>query len=126
VVREVFEAFAQRDVEALEQLLDPEMEFFAPTAELAHGGEPYRGSDGIKRYFEDVERTWEEIRVVPQAFREAGDHVLVSGRVYARGRGGFLVDSPTNWVWRLREGLVIWGRVYDDRDEALRAAGLTD
>ena len=39
------------------------------------------------------------LEVVPHDFRDLGDRVLVFGRVYARGEGGYISDSPTQWIW---------------------------
>jgi ketosteroid isomerase-like protein len=100
------------------------VELSVPTASHADHEGPYLGHDGIRCYFEDVGRVWQELRVVPQDFHRLEDGVLVTGRVYARGEGGLLVDSPANWVWRVRSGLVVSGRVFEDRAEALKEAGL--
>jgi ketosteroid isomerase-like protein len=123
-VRRLFECFSSRDLESALPLLDPEIELFVPTAERANRGGSYRGYDGMRRYLHDIGRVWEEVRVVPRRFREVGDHVLVFGRVYARGEDGVVIDSPAQWVWRMKDGKAIWGCVYEDRDEALKTLGL--
>jgi ketosteroid isomerase-like protein len=112
LVRKAFEAFARRDLDALTELTDPEVELFAPTAALANEGRCYRGHSGIIRYLYDVERTWARLEVVPEKFREVGNHVVCLGRARARARDGFEVDSPTAWVWELRAGKLCWGCVY--------------
>ena len=101
LVQRVFEAFADRDVEAVLEIVDPDVEFFPPTASLAGQETPYRGHDGLRQYFEDVARIWEELEVIPHEYREVGDQVIALGRVYGRGLDGLLVDSPTGWVWRV-------------------------
>jgi ketosteroid isomerase-like protein len=125
LIRRVFEAFSRRDVEAVLALCDSAIELQLPTAQRANQGEPYRGYEGIRRYFDDIGRVWEELRVVPQEFRELEDGVFATGRVYARGEGGLVVDSPAFWLWRIREGRVLAGHVFEDREAALKAAGLS-
>jgi ketosteroid isomerase-like protein len=125
LVRRVFEGFTRRDVEAVLRFADPAIELELPTARQANRGEPYVGHEGIRRYFEDVARVWEELRVVPQDFRELEDGVFVTGRVYARAASGLVVDSPAWWLWRIKGGLVRSGQVFENRDAALKAAGLT-
>jgi uncharacterized protein len=125
LVRRLFEAFARRDVEAVIEMSDPEIEFYAPTATLAHEGRSYRGHEGIRSYFEDVKRLWEELSVVPEEFREVNGKLLVLGRIHARGAVGYSADSPAGWVWRTRGGKVVSGHVYTDLGEALEAVGLT-
>jgi hypothetical protein len=49
--------------------------------------------------------------------------VVCVGRVYAWGVGR-VIDAPAGWVWRLRQGRLVEGHVYDTRREALAAGGL--
>lgn len=125
LAQRVFDAFARRDVDAIVALCDPEVEFHAVTAVLVGRDTPYRGAEGIRRYFADAERVWEELEMAPREFHAVGDDVVVLGRVYARGEGR-IVDSPTGWVWRFRNGLLVWGRVYANADDARAAAGLDE
>ncbi len=96
------------------ELTDPEVELFAPTAALANDGRCYRGHSGIARYLRDVERVWTSLQVLPEKFREVGNHVVCLGRTRAHGRDGIEVDSPTAWVWELRARKLRWGCVYAD------------
>jgi uncharacterized protein len=118
LVRRAFEAFGRRDLGALVELTDDDVELFAPTtAMLANEGRCYRGHDGIARYLQDVERIWASFDVIPEKFREVGNHVVSLGRVRARARDGLAVDDPAAWVWEVREGKLCWGCVYADPGE---------
>jgi ketosteroid isomerase-like protein len=123
VIRRIFTAFARRDFASLSELTDPELEFWAPTARAAGRDGVYRGRDGLREYLTDVGRVWEELRVEPRDFRELGDVVVVTGRVYAWGQGR-VVDTPAGWLWRLRDGRIVEGRVFDNEQDALAAGGL--
>jgi ketosteroid isomerase-like protein len=125
VARRAFEAFAERDLDAALALMHEEIEFLPVTANLTTGGEPYRGHEGIARYLDDVGRVWKELRVYPGEFRDLGDCVVALGRIHARG-GGMIIDRPTGWVWRMRDGKIVWGRVYASQEEALKAVGLRE
>jgi SnoaL-like domain len=85
LVRQAFAAFTRRDMAAVRELLHPEAEFVAPTGSIAGRTAPYRGYDGLKEYFADVARIWEELEVIPHEYREEGDRVVALGRVYGRG-----------------------------------------
>jgi ketosteroid isomerase-like protein len=122
VARQVFEAFDQRDAAALTAQMTDDVEFLPVTANLALGGAPYRGHDGIALYLEHVARYWTEIRVFPGEFRDLGDLVVALGRIRARG-GGMIIDRPAGWLWRFRGDKIAWGRVYASHEEALQAAG---
>jgi ketosteroid isomerase-like protein len=123
IVREVFDAFTRRDSEALLALCDPEIVFTPPTGRLAGRDEPYRGHDGLRTYLADVARVWQELRSEPDEYIELGDRVLCTGRVYAWGIGR-VIDAPAGWVWRIREGRVVEGRVYETRRAAYEAVGM--
>ena len=123
VIQRVFAAFARRDFALLAELTDPDLEFYAATGrEAGHDG-AYRGRDGLREYLTDVARVWEELRPEPREFRERDDLVVVTGRVYAWGLGR-VVDTPAGWLWRLRDGRVLEGRVFDNEQDALAAGGL--
>ena len=120
IIRRVFAAFARRDLPAMQELLDADVQFMAPTAELARGGEPYRGLHGMEEYFADVERIWDELILTPDTFRQVGDVVLVTGRVWGRG-GGQVVDSSAGWHWRVRDGKIVYVRAFRSAPQAERA-----
>jgi ketosteroid isomerase-like protein len=125
LVRRLFEAFEARDLDEMISFVAPDFEFFPQvTASILKRAEPYRGHDGLRRYFEDADRVWRQLDIIPHEYRDLGEQVLVFGRVYARGEGGYIADSPTAWLWRIEDDLITWGRVFTNRAEALEAAGL--
>jgi hypothetical protein len=48
-------------------------------------GTTYRGHDGLRRYEEDRDEAWEELRFEADEFIEAGDHVVIAGLLTGRG-----------------------------------------
>jgi ketosteroid isomerase-like protein len=121
VVRRMFAAFAERDLDGMVALMDPEVDFLPVTANITTGGVPYRGPDGIRQYLDDVARVWPGLRLFPDEMRDLGDVVVALGRVVARG-GGMILDQPTGWVFSMRTGRIVRARVYASHDEALAAA----
>ena len=121
VVKALFAAFAERDVERVLELIHPEFEFTTLTSDYAGRTKPYRGHEGIREYFRDVALVWDDLRLTPRAFREIGGNILVTGRVNARSAAR-IVDGSTGWVWRVRAGRVIYGRVYASAADAEQAA----
>lgn len=120
MVRAVFEAFAERDVEAVLARSHADIVFVAVTGDHAGRTEPYRGHDGLRQYFRDVAAVWDELRIVPGEFRRDGDTILVTGRVSARSPARIVAGS-TGWIWRLRDGLVVYVRVYPSAADAMAA-----
>jgi ketosteroid isomerase-like protein len=123
VVRRAFDAFTLRDVERLVATCSPDVEFHLPTARLARTGQPYRGHEGVRTYMRDAARVWSELRLEAREFHEAGDLVVAVGRVYAWGDGR-VVDTPSAWVWRVADGLVLRVEVFARRSAAFAAAGM--
>jgi len=120
VIKAVFEAFSERDVEGVVARSHPEVEFSAVTGDHAGRTEPYRGHDGLRQYFRDVSAVWDELRIVPGEYREDGDVILVTGRVSARSPARIVAGS-TGWIWRVRDGLVTYARVYPSAADAMAA-----
>jgi ketosteroid isomerase-like protein len=125
LVRRLYEAFEVRDLDAMVSLVSEDMEFFPQvTASIVKRTEPYRGHDGLRRYFEDAAKVWRKLEIIPHEFRDLGHQVIVFGRVYARGEGGYISDSPAAWLWRIEGDLIAYGRVFTSRAEAFEAAGV--
>ena len=122
----VFDAFNRRDIDAAIEMVDEDVQFFAPTAEMANEGKPYVGHAGMRKYYEDVAEVWQELEVTPSEIREVDDAVLVLGRVYGRADGGYIQDSPAQWVMRFRGERVSWISVYTNRSAALAEVGLEE
>jgi ketosteroid isomerase-like protein len=120
VVKAVFAAFAERDIEGVLAHAHSEMEFRPVTADYAGRTEPYRGHEGMRQYFRDVAEVWEELRLTPTDFRQAGETVLVTGKVSARSAARVVAGS-TGWIWRLRDGKVAYVRVYQSAADAIAA-----
>jgi ketosteroid isomerase-like protein len=121
VVKEVFAAFAARDAERLVAVLDPDVVFIAVTGDLLGRTKPYRGREGMREYLRDVERVWDELVLSPREFEEMGDAILVTGRVSARSPARTMSGSA-GWIWRVRDGRVVYIRVYASAAEAAEAA----
>jgi ketosteroid isomerase-like protein len=86
----------------------------------------YRGIDGLARLNDEIRDVWEEFRVVPERFIDAGDRVVVMETSHARGRGsGVEVETRTYaTIWTLRDGQLTRVQVGVDPNEALKAVGL--
>src|SRR5262245_48566746 len=62
VVRAIYAAFAERDLEGAQAFLATDCELhLRGTQDRIGRTEPYKGHDGMREYFADVERTWEEL-----------------------------------------------------------------
>jgi ketosteroid isomerase-like protein len=126
IARRVHEAFNRRDVAALFELLDPEVEWIPILATLE--GHVYRGHAGVRRWIEDLDTDWEYFETCPEEFRDLGARVLILGHWRARGRasGVELEHESGSWLVHLNGGKVVRQQTYTDPREALKAAGLSE
>ena len=127
VVREVYERFpdlaAGDPPDGVLDLFDPEVRLdqtrnvFNPAS--------FEGREGVLRALATVRETWEQFRMEPERFVDAGDEVVVIQAVRARGLGGGVeVLGRSASVHTLREGRITRLTIYPDPDEGLRAAGV--
>ena len=126
LVREAFAAFVAGDQEKAAELVDPEVEFRGTIGGVQEG-QVAHGVSEIDETFEaeDLE-AWEERRLEPEAFLDAGDEVVVLLHEYRRGRGsGIELETRTAVVIAVSGGRVTRIQGYMDRDAALEAAGLS-
>ena len=113
VVRGVFDAFAARDAERAVAFLAPDCELhLTGTASRIGRTEPYRGHEGMREYFADVERTWERLELFADDYRAIPGAVVVMGHVEAV-RDGAPVRRTAVWTWKVREGKATEVRVAD-------------
>jgi uncharacterized protein len=111
IVRSVYAAFARRDLDAIVAVIAPDAQLLGgPTAQVAGNEEPYRGAEGLKRYFADVAGVWDQLSAYPEDFRAATGSVVVFGRLVSTA-GDTEVSRNVIWTWRLRDGLIISLRV---------------
>ena len=116
VVRAIYAAFARRDLDAAFGFLAPDCELHLQgTARLTGRTEPYRGHAGMRQYFADVERTWEELTIHADDFRVVPGSVIVIGHVTGR-RAGAPVRRAAVWTWRIADGRAVSVRAADMGD----------
>jgi len=126
LVRRVFAAFAARDIEAIAPLLDPELEV-RPAIAGAPEGVVYRGREGMRDFWREIDAAWDEFLIEPQEFRDLGAKVLVLGRAHARGgESGIVLDTTGGWLAEVRAGLLIRFQSFTSRAAALEAAGVRE
>jgi ketosteroid isomerase-like protein len=113
VVRAIYAAFAARDLEWALGFVDPECEIhLVGTARKIGRTQPYRGHDGMRQYFADVERVWEELTIHAEDFRVIPGSVIVMGHVTGT-TGGEPVRRSAVWTWRVRGGRAVHVKVAD-------------
>jgi ketosteroid isomerase-like protein len=123
IVKAIYAAINRNDIAALTERFDPDVEWTEP-AERPGGGN-CKGRAEVKALFAKSRATWAEGGCEPERMIVAGDQVvaLVHVRVRLAGQSEWLEGDVTD-VWTFRDGRVIAGRSFDDRQAALRWAGV--
>jgi ketosteroid isomerase-like protein len=113
IVRAILAAFADRDVERALEHIDPQCEVHLEgTARRIGRSEPYLGHAGMREYFADVGRVWDELEIHADDFRVIPGSVIVMGSVIG-SFGGEPVRRAAMWTWRMRGGRAVYLRVTD-------------
>ena len=119
VVRELYAAFARRDVAAVLRLFSPEIEI-VQSSELPWGG-VHRGHEGAQAFFGKLTAAINSTVHVERMIG-SGDRVVVigwtRGTVNATGAG---YDVPIAHVWEVRDGTARRVEFYIDNPTMLRA-----
>jgi ketosteroid isomerase-like protein len=123
IVRRCYDAWNRRDLSALRELAQPDMEIDLSARML--NPDVYRGFARFERLVEAISEIWEQFAFEPEEILDAGEHVV--GIVRARGTGkasGVSAEDRIGQLWTIRDGKVAHFRLYADPDDALRAVGL--
>jgi len=119
-----YEAFNRRDWDAAFRAAHRDFEL--ETADRVISPGTYRGTDGTRRFFEDLFEPFEEVVVEPQEFFERGDEVVVFILVRSRPRGSSaVVENRIAHLWTMRDAKVLRLQIFPEREKALEAAGLS-
>ena len=125
IVRRAF--LSGRDWEGMLELVDPDVELHGTVGGLEEG-HVSRGADQIRQRFEaEDNEVWDEHRIEPVRFIDAGERVVVIQHESQRGRGsGVEVEIDTASVFDVRGGRIVRIQPYMDPAEALEAVGLSE
>ena len=126
IVRRLSQLLERRDWQGMTDLVDPNVEQYGTVGGLEEG-KILRGLDHIFQAFDtELDEVWDEHRIEPQEFIDAGDRVVVLQREYQRSKSGAELVIDTASILDLRDGRIVRMQGYMDRAAALRAAGLSD
>lgn len=125
VVRQAFEAWEARDLQAGRSLVHDDVEFHPGPSEPEAG--PIRGVDALERYFRQWASAFDRLRAEPVELVDLGDWVAVplhlSGRI--PGSDAEVTHDETH-IYRVRHGKIAEIRDFPSKEEALAFAGASE
>lgn len=121
--REFIEAYNRRDFDTAVRWFDPKVEWVLPERQ---GYDSCIGPDQIILFWEGLDETFDELKLLPQEYVDAGDHVAVRLRHFARGKGsGIQLDNELyHQVTTFRDGKIVRFEYVPSWPEALKLAGI--
>ena len=124
IVRAEFDAINRGDLDAAMALVAPGFEVdMSRAVGMVHG--TYT-ADQWRAVLQEFLDAWESAQWEVAEYIDAGEQVVTPVTNRARGRGGVEVQARVAWLWTLRDGAVKRLALYQEREEALEAAGLSE
>ena len=114
------EAYNRRDFDAAMQDFDPDIEWVLPAQQDSDSG---TGPDDVRRFFEGIDETFDDLQLLPQETVDGGDRVATRLRHRGRGKGsGLELDEELyHQVATFEDGVIVRMEYFADWDEALTA-----
>jgi ketosteroid isomerase-like protein len=125
LVERAIAAINARDIKGYLACCTESVKLETPVAAV---GGVYEGIDGISRFFTDIEEAAPDFRLELDGVEEVDSkRVIAFLRMSSTGRAsGLPMAPPTTNVYDLIDGKISHVRIFLDRQEALKAVGLTD
>jgi ketosteroid isomerase-like protein len=127
------DAYNRRDIDALLEELDPDVEWHPALAVLLGGKQTvFRGHEGVRESIREEDDALAVYQPEVSEIRDLGTRVLAIGRIRARGKeSGVQIESPFFILTESRgeEGKATRAtclKTYLDRKQAFEAAGLRE
>jgi ketosteroid isomerase-like protein len=124
MARAALDALNRGDLDAMVKDASPDFKF-----DFSRAVGPQRGTfgrDELAGLFGEFDEPWESVRREADEFIEAGEQVVTPLTSHHRGRDGIELQARIALVWTFRDGALTRLTFYQERQEALEAAGLRE
>jgi uncharacterized protein len=121
LVRRNHDAYNRRDLETYLDTVAPDVVFQSRFSGLNQ--RVYRGHDGVRRYFEELDEIWSSYEMRLERVLEVGDLVIALFQLQAVGReSGLELQEQSGVVFTLADGKVVAIDAFASHADALDAA----
>jgi ketosteroid isomerase-like protein len=127
IVRAAFEAWNSGGLDALAEFWDPDINWRAAEGAIDDAGELH-GPEALRRHIQDWFDMFDDLSVVVEELVDAGDDRFVAvQRMTGRAKvSGIETEIRFSVVYTVRDGKIVQGREYMDKEQALDAVGLRE
>jgi ketosteroid isomerase-like protein len=121
-VRDFIAAYNRRDFDAAVEWFDPQIEWVLPERQSS---DSCVGPEEVKRFWEGLDNTFEELRLDPQEYVDAGERVATRLRYYGHGKGsGLKIETELyHQVATFSGEQIVRMEYFASWEEALEAVG---
>jgi ketosteroid isomerase-like protein len=129
MVRGIYALWPRRDNVTPFEVYSSDIVFdLSNTRRVALGLKPvYQGHEGVRQFWRESLSVFGEIDFEVEELIDAGDEVVAVIREREVGRAsGVPVETTHLAVWTLADGKVVQMQMFDDRQQALEAAGVRE
>jgi ketosteroid isomerase-like protein len=118
---------AARGVDAMAEFWDADISHRAAEGAIDDAGELH-GPEAVRRYAQDWFDMFDELGVVAEELIDAGDDRVVAVlRMTGRAKvSGIETEIRFSVVYTLRDGKIVQGREYMEKEQALESVGLRE
>jgi ketosteroid isomerase-like protein len=118
VVRAIYESWLVGS--PARHLIAEDLEYVNPDYAVESGTRRDRKALGA------VREIYPDYRIVPERYVDVGDDVVVLGTAYGTAASGVEMQRRQGFIWTVEDGRAIRMRWFNDWDEALAAAGVSE
>jgi ketosteroid isomerase-like protein len=127
IVRRFYESWTNQDLDRVLDCAHAEIQFDWSASQAPFGG-IYVGHEGFQRFWTEHNDAWEEFRLeITEVVECTQDRVITVTVVRGRGQGsGIGIEGTGAVLWKVRERKVLSAKLFQTREEALEAVGLSN
>jgi uncharacterized protein len=123
-LRAVYEAVSRGDWDAALRDVRPDFELRPPDQSPVAG--TYGGPEMVRTFFAELWAAFAEVTAKPEQFIELDDRILAFVHLQLRpNESEAKVEMRVTHLWTMRDGKIARCEVFMEREQALKAAGLS-
>jgi ketosteroid isomerase-like protein len=127
IVQQFYESVTRQDLDGVLDCVHAEIELDWSASRSPWRG-IYKGYDGLMRFWTEQIEGWKEFSLeLAEAIEYDRERVLAVTVMRGRGEGsGISTKAAGATLWTFRDGRILSGRLFQTKEEALEAVGLSD